>query len=107
MLANIRMEYRKRIHWLVGDSSSSGRPVVLLVRERQIAARAIDVAEIQLGVRLRSRVRRAAADRCARRVERLCLFEVSELGVQPAKAVEEAMMNGLVADALGQRRALR
>ncbi len=80
--------------------------VVLVLRAIEIAFRAEDLCEIELGVGLRSRIGSTTTDPCADRVEVFGLVEVSEVGVQPAEAIEQPMMDRFVTDAFGEGQTL-
>src|SRR4029079_8693898 len=76
--------------------------IVLILRASEIAAHAEDVGEIQFGIRLRAGIVATTPNSRAHGVERFGLVEVTEIAIQPAETIEQAMMNRLVADALRQ-----
>src|SRR5262249_38343701 len=64
----------------------------------EISLRNKDISQVRLGVRCRFRIAALPCPRCAVAIELSPTFEVPELDVVPAQAIQQAMQPNLVAD---------
>src|SRR6185436_3383600 len=78
----------------------------LLAGGPELAAGQQDLAEIERGVGERAGIAPAAPDLLAPSIQVDGDLEVAEFRVKPAKTVEQAVVDGLVAESLGQRQPL-
>src|SRR5262249_53997017 len=82
------------------------RALEVILRLHQIALGQVDLAQVDLSVRIGAGAVPPLADVGARTGEGDGAVEIAELRVQPAEAVEQAMVDRLVADLLGEAQPL-